>query len=735
MIEPTTEARRTFAAALLVIALSMVLYAIHPPFFVKDDFQLQYLPGSREVARAWMDGEFPLLSRYSWLCAGLGAEYQFGVFSIVRLLLDLVVWLLPLSLTGRGAFLFIAHAAIAAAGGYRLGRSYDASPSNAYVVALVAGLNGWILWWGTTWFPAIASFAWLPWYWLALRGIARGHRWSWIGAPFPLYLLIASGWPYSVAMAAAVAAMNFFAALARRQWRAASIMVASSTLGLMLAAPAVLMLLEYWPATARTTVATLVDPSWFVPLPAMFGFVLPSFSVLWPVFVGWYPHAAVELLGAFVPLAGIAAAFRRDFLRRYAPELTLSFVLLLLILMRSAGPFRWSFRWLPLVLLLLAVIGAAGVELARKRAALCGAILIAITVAATLLIGHDRALTLTHAAIIGALCLLWYFFDARLGAFMPAAIASVMIVLTFVAYSHRSETPRWEYDQALLSPGPFDPTRRYLAMYDLDVIARQDQWDRYSIGTNVELRPGNIPMFAGVEFINGYSPLGLTAMINVFMADTHGPIDVERAEMLLARESGRNQLLHHLGVDGLVVPEPLVRKHAPLLARNGWRPVARVGPCIVLHREQPLREPLFFAALAFKARDEQQAYAAMFGRRTPHLPVVLLVPGAGRGERYGQREIADVEEGRNHTSFVVRGGGPKALVVFRRPWLPGWRATIDGRPLPVLRAHMIMPAVEIPANAAGEVRLVYRPRALFRGGALAALALLILGVGAMRSKS
>ena len=125
----------------------------------------------------------------------------------------------------------------------------------------------------------------------------------------------------------------------------------------------------------------------------------------------------------------------------------------------------------------------------------------------------------------------------------------------------------------------------------------------------------------------------------------------------------------------------------------------------------------------------------MFGRRTPHMRVVLLVPGEGGGERYAQRNIDTVEEGRNHTSFVVRDKGPKGLIVFRRPWLPGWRATIGGEPLPVLRANMIMPAVEIPVDATGEVRLFYRPKALFRGGVLAGLALLVIAFGLVRWKS
>lgn len=734
-----SEARRTLAAGLLVVLIAIVLYAIHPAFFVRDDFQLQYLPGSREVARAWSSGEMPLLTRFSWVCAALGAEYQFGVFSIFRTLLDLLVWALPLSLTARGAMLFIVHAAIAGAGGYRLARSYGARSAPAMMVALVTGLNGWILWWATTWFPAIASFAWLPWYWLALRGITDGRRrWSWAGAAFSLYLLVAAGWPYSVAMALAVAALNFFSAIGRKQWRAALVMSGASLLGLALAAPAVLMLLEYFPFTARTSAAATFEWTWYLPLRALFGFVLPSFTVPWPAFAGWGAHPAVELLGAFVSLAAVAAAFGPRFLRERAPELLLLFMLLLLLLLPSAGPFRWSFRWLPLFHLALAVLGAAVMGEQKRRVPLFAIVLLGATVAASFAIDHELRTTLLQAAPVAALCVLWVVAEGRgyrIASFMPVVITGAMIVITFVSFAGRpGEVPAWSNDESLLLPSPFDPARHYLALYEFADVSAASEAGRFVRGANVALRPGNIPMYAGLEFINGYSPLGLAALKNVFRFNPHGPLEHDLdARRILAGESGPHQLLEHLGVDGLVVREDLAREYAPLLAARGWRPVARLANCLVLHRGEGRPAPLFSPALALKSGDARHVYAAIFGRKTETLPVVLFTTGESGIERYGPRAIAEILESRTSTSFVVRGKGPKALVVFRRPWLPGWQATIGSERVPVLRASMIQPALEIPAGAEGEVRLFYRPRSLVVGAWLAAAALTAMGGWAVRT--
>lgn len=713
------ENRRTLAAALLVVLFSLVLYAIHPAFFVRDDFQLQYLPGSREVARAVTSGEAPLLSRYSWLCAGLGAEYQFGIFSIFRLLLDVVVWLLPLSLTARGALLFIVHAAIAGAGGYRLARNYGASAGASFMVALVAGLNGWLLWWGTTWLPGIAAFAWLPWYWLALR------KQSFAGTAVALYLLVTAGWPYAVLMAILVAALNAATLVAAKEWRGLLRVAGGSLAGLGLSAPAVLMLLQYFPYTARNSAATLVESMWFVPAPAFFGLVVPAFSAKWEVFAGALPHPAVELLGAFVPLAALAAGARRELVRRHLPELVLLVALIVLMLLPSAGPFRWSFRWLPLFHLTLALLGAVAIERRTARAAIG---LIVVTSLAAIVFDHEPQATLLHAAILAALCIVWLFVEHDL---MPAVITVVMIFLTFATFSRRSEVPVWPYGERLLAAGVLDPSRHYLAMYDFDSTLAEDVHRRASRGIRSEMRPGNIPMLAGVEFVNGYSPLGLAALRNVFDVDVHGPMNPERAEVFLRYETGQNELLHQLGIDGLIVPQAMARRHAQTLSRNGWTPRAALGNSLVLHRER-IVSPVFRAAVAVRIGQEQAAYAAIFNRRTPQLPVVLYTPGDGKPQRYARRDLRIAEEGRNGTRVVYEDKGPVTLLVFRRPWLPGWRATVDGRPVPVLRANMVMPAVEVPPDGM-EVRLVYRPTSLVVGLAIAALSFAAVVVVSLRA--
>jgi hypothetical protein len=64
-----------------------------------------------------------------------------------------------------------------------------------------------------------------------------------------------------------------------------------------------------------------------------------------------------------------------------------------------------------------------------------------------------------------------------------------------------------------------------------------------------------------------------------------------------------------------------------------------------------------------------------------------------------------------------------AFVVLADSFDPGWRATLDGAPVPVLRANLAFRAVRVPAGR-HRIEMVYRPRALLAGLAVSAVAVL-----------
>lgn len=104
-------------------------------------------------------------------------------------------------------------------------------------------------------------------------------------------------------------------------------------------------------------------------------------------------------------------------------------------------------------------------------------------------------------------------------------------------------------------------------------------------------------------------------------------------------------------------------------------------------------------------------------------PPTLLRPEFG--DRVpGQVEI--VSEKATEITLEVSRSEP-GYVVLTKPHYPGWIATVDGLPRPLLRANYAFMAVEVPA---GQRRVVvrYRPRSLWWGAAMS-LTMLAIGCG------
>src|SRR5262249_9770291 len=109
-----------------------------------------------------------------------------------------------------------------------------------------------------------------------------------------------------------------------------------------------------------------LDPSahwqWLVPWNAWPGLVLPSWTVNWCNF--WSklePHRAAELACGMVAPAALLAGFvtnARAVLKKIGWDLALLLLVLILAMLPTAGVFRWSFRWLPLLHLVLALCAA-----------------------------------------------------------------------------------------------------------------------------------------------------------------------------------------------------------------------------------------------------------------------------------------------------------------------------------------------------------------------------------------
>jgi len=70
-------------------------------------------------------------------------------------------------------------------------------------------------------------------------------------------------------------------------------------------------------------------------------------------------------------------------------------------------------------------------------------------------------------------------------------------------------------------------------------------------------------------------------------------------------------------------------------------------------------------------------------------------------------------------TIAVADNPDPAVLSLALPHYPGWRALVDGQPVPLLRAYGALSALVLPGGAA-EVRLVYDPWTFKAGAAVSA---------------
>ncbi len=515
----------------------------NPGLFWNDDYEISILPVFADVARSWSEGHLPLLSPYSWVCSNLAGEFQYGTFSIFINAAVVLIWKLPLAFAGQAAALSLVHLFVLAAGAFLLARDRGLTSSLATMVALVAALNGWIMAWGATdWFGALAAFAWLPWAWWGMeRALDRDRtngRFLW-PAPF-VYLLMTGGFPYTVVMLLLVAGWLAVKSLGQTG-RLSSLwpLLLGLALGAGLAAPAWLALFDYVHGSARGEQANAgAHWQWLVPPAALPGFLWPGWSVTWTDFSNRaLARPALELACGTVPPLALCAGFIGGgwaFVRRMKWELALLLALLLLALLPSANVFRWSFRWLPLLHLVLALVAAEAIAQFRLASA-------------------------------------WRW--------LLTLVVFVSLLITYLVLPTNSGVPKYHFAPSLTSPPPLDPARLYLSVYPPPETAYR--WKNHPQPVGQVTRPGSTSMWAGLRLINGYSPIRAAGVGPAWTFYTHGEIDLGMAEYLLGWQSGPEGWLPELGVDGVIVAREIALAPKPAAA---WKLVHEDAEGRVYHR-------------------------------------------------------------------------------------------------------------------------------------------------------
>ena len=394
-------------------------------------------------------------------------------------------------------------------GGYLLARGRNLSSPLSMMVALVTALNGWIICWGATdWFGALGAFAWFPWAWWGLERAldSRRSRWRFLWpAPF-VYLLVTGGFPYTVLMLAVLAAWLSLKSLGQtRSLSSIWPLVIGLVLGFGLSAPAWLALFDYVRGSAREAQDSAAHFQWLVPASSLPAFILPNWTVKWADFsTRLMPHTATEMACGLVPpialLAGLATC-GRALVRQIKWELGLLVLVLIISMLPSANVFRWSFRWLPFLHVILALCAAEALQMLRLAASgeaefdesfrapgVLALLLVTLTAAAMWMLRVEGPYAWPFAAIVIGLAAVWAAMDVfsfrleQIRAWTPPVITGAVLLATYLCIPPNCGVPKYNLDQKLTESAPLDPERLYLSVYPAPEFAYRLEKNRNLLG-------------------------------------------------------------------------------------------------------------------------------------------------------------------------------------------------------------------------------------------------------------
>jgi hypothetical protein len=700
-------------AGLAVVAFCLILLWHDPLLFWNDDYELSVLPMFADVARSWSEGHWPLLSPYSWVCGNLAGEFQYGTFSLFVNAAVILVWKFPLTFPQQAAALSITHLFVLAIGAFLLARDRRFSIPLSVFVALVASLNGWIICWGATdWFGALGAFTWLPWaWWGAERALDRQKtQWRFLWpAPF-VYLLVTGGFPYTVLMLLLLIAWLSIKSLGQtRGIRSIWPMLVGVALGFGLSAPAWLAILDLVQGSARELQPAAVHWQWLVPPAALPGFILPCWTVNWTDFSSRLVlHPGTELACGLVASVALIAGFfwrGRTLVRQIKWELILLVLVLVLAMLPTAGLFRWSFRWLPFVHLVLAICAAEALRVrpGSPIPATAALALVVLTAIAMSIFRTGGPYAFPLMWIFLGLAAVWSFSelflrDSEFQKWAPAAITFLVLLATYLYIPTNGGVPKYNLSQELLKPSPLDPRRLYLSIYPWAELTYRVENKSHPVGQIV--RPGSTSMWAGLHFINGYSPIRPAGVAREFVTTIHGEINPAMGDYLLNYQAGEVGELALLGVDGIVVAREIDTAPRPA---SEWQLVVSTDEGRVFHR-----------------------HGAPFARVRSVTSI-----DSRPNEQFVSATIPRINDSRNRVELDadVPSGARPALLTFSRPYFRGYEARLENQRLAVTSYRGLLPIVEVPAGSHGRLTLTYRPYWLKWGSAAAVGCVLALILG------
>jgi hypothetical protein len=762
------RSRRDLGAAVAVLVLCVLLFPgalLRGELFFERDLHLDWYPRLEALDRCLREGAWPLwdtsISFGQPLLADPGAQVLYPF-----------TWL-ALAVPGSMAYTIFAvlHLLIAAVGMSRLAARLGAGSLGAVAAAVFFVLSGPVQSSVNLWHH-FAGLAWMPWVLLGVeRCLHRPRRETLAGCIMPATLQILAGSADVCAMTVGVSGgWVAFRLLQRRRgrgWRGLLALVLAAGLAVGLSATL------WWPAadvlsrSPREELPLDIRTAWSVPAGGLWRTVLP----LDPDRVPFVPETWTALydrperpflsslyLGLPV-LAAVAAALVSRRHRRSALVLAAVGATGVALAMGPHGAvystatellpalkvFRYPSKTLFLVAFVVALLGGMGVG-AISRRGLTPRVQVALAVALLLaagtagLVGMGLWVSLSPlaspalAAASGMVLLLGS--SDRLRPIVTAlALAGLALGDLLLAHAWLNPTapPDLVFDPPPVVSQVDRAGHRRLYVYDYHSLAGTAErllgrTDPYRVGppppgwSHKQLQAAGqrlylVPPSAGLFGLEGSYDLDIRGLysrplndITFFLRHVEGtPV---HGRLLRMGAVGTVLSLHEQGLEDLDLEVVL-----PSLFPEAIR-VWRV----------PGGLPRTWVVGGARVADEREAFETLAAPMFDPAAEVLLPKGRPRTAPkpfVGSSRVELLDHDR--VRLDVSASAP-AFVVLADAYDPGWRATVDGRPTPVIRANVAFRAVAVGAGR-HVVEMAYRPRALLRGLTLSGISLLLfLGV-------
>ena len=731
----------------------LLLRRWQPRFFYQDDKIAQYLP-----VWQWLGAQpglrLPLIDPDQGSGGNFTGDLQYGVMDPFHWLLAGVLSRMD-GLVSAAWGLHVLAVTVLGLGTVALATRLGARPVWALMAALGAANSGFLLWFGSSWWPAAWGTALLPWLWWAL---ISPSRWALPVAAGSAYLLATSGYPYTLPFAALIVlgvviervlqhrrgagapasdaptsgAATSDATTSDATAPAASRVGATDPVavlprllaaagGLLLAAPGLLASFAMAPFSQRAAadaelprlgnsgdyIPNLVDvlvggPSTSPSVTGWWGTILPPAAMATAWFV--LPALALVRWRALGLRAGPAAV----------PGLVTGGLLCLAAVLATQTPtvvasLRFPFRYavvlevfLPVVVAVLASRG--GLSLSRWRVVVAMGLLLAqgwlAVVRTPAVYGTHLRLLVVGLVVLAALVVL-----VRRG---NTRVAAALAVVAVVAAPLASVAAAIAVERSLATAAEVEPTGRPAdALYDAAEYPasvagfRAAAWQP-DLNASVVYWGGSggdrglsrgIPVGSAALFSGTRTGYGYTSVGQAGWADRW-------CQDYLGQSATCGE---QLSIERLLAPAPGTgMSWMELLSKD----------VLLLDDRAPdvVRESL---GERWTESDHRSGFTR-FDRREP-------TPGRITWTSAGVTSIEADEVGPDDESYAVTWDEGGARVLTRIPWWPGYRATLDGEPLQLTALEATSVAVDLPAGGgSGQLRIWFEPP--HRGLGLAAVA-------------